>query len=237
MSIFVRKSIFKTALGFAATALLLTATATAQDTKTQTFSIGSPLQCLSSTGNFTLPDFDSSLGTLESINLTLTITNCSKIQVFNNSNQSVDFTNASLNLLGSVSGPGGTTLNTSVTASIPSGTAHLGLNCFPTTKNSTTVSSLLDPSLFSLWQDQDGNVVDLSYVKGDPTFAGTALGNGLFFGGEIKGYGKVTVEYTYLSGGNGSPIATPEPAGGYLSAIAAAGMMFMLFGRRKLLKI
>jgi hypothetical protein len=183
-----------------------------------------------------LPDFDTTLGTLEGIDITLTLTSNSKIKVFNSSHHSVDFTNASLTFLSSVSGPGAK-LSTSFVASLASGTAHPGMNDLKTDKTTNSTSEQLDPSVFNLWEDQTKNVVDLTYSNGNPTYQGTDLGHNLLFGGKVKGSGEVTVQYTYLAdpGASSPPLAVPEPLGKYLSAIVAAAMTLMLFGRKKLL--
>jgi hypothetical protein len=229
------KSIFRCATA----ALLITGTASADSTpQTESFSIGSSLQSLSATGDFTLPNFDTSLGTLESVNLTLTVNNCSTINVFNASSSSESFSSATMNLLGSVTGPNNLLLNTSLESQAAPGVAQAGINTFNPGKNTTTTLGSVDSSLLGIWENQPSGVVDLSYTKGNPTFQGTDTGgDNLLFGGTLKGYGEVTVQYTYLadSDPNSPPLATPEPSAKYLSGLAAGAMALLLFGRRRLL--
>ena len=234
MFLSISNSIWKVSLFCIAAWLLLMKSTSAQTTATESFNIGSALQCLSSSGDFTLPDFNTSLGTLESVTLTLTLTNSSKINVYNTSGNLVDFVNASLILPGSVTGPDGVVLSTALDATVASGVANPGINSYGTTMNPVTVSAVIDPSSFDLWEGSTNGAVDFSYSKGNSTYQGTDLGGGLLFGGTLKGCGEVTVEYTYLS--SGSSLATPEPPGRYLSAIAAAGMALMLFGRKRFVR-
>jgi hypothetical protein len=232
-------SISKTVFGCATAALLITGTALAQDTtETESFSIGAPLQTLSPSGDFTLPDFNTSLGTLESVDITLSIRSCSTIEVFNTSSNPQAFSNASLSLLGSVTGPNGLELNTTLDTVVPTGLAQSGINSLSTGKEIASTQESPTAAQLSLWENQAGGVLDFSYVKGNPTFQGTDVGgDNLLFGGNLKAYGDVTVEYTYLSNNDpGTPLAAPEPSGKYLSGLAAGAMALMLFGRRRLSK-
>lgn len=225
-------SILVRTLGYCAISVLLTGVASADQTLSESFFITGHVQDASPTGQFTLPAFDTTLGTLEDVDLTLTIHSCARLLIYNSSNSPLGFTEASLTLPGSVTGPGNIDLMTSLTASLDSGIAQPGLNTFRTVKATNSASQHLDASALSLWENQPNNVIDFSYIKGDPTYHGTAPGGSLFFGGKIGGRGKFTVEYTYLSANN---LATPEPAGKYFSGLVAGAMLIMLAGRRKLL--
>jgi hypothetical protein len=224
---------FRKVLGFAALCLFTGNAAPAQAVSSESYSASSPLQLLGASGDFTLPDFDSSLGTLESITLTLTVSNDATIQVYNTTSTPENFINASLSEAGSVFGPGGTQLNTSLDVTLPSGTASAGMNTYSTAAFSDVATNHIDSSNFSLWEDQTGGVVDFSYDKGNTTYQGTEVGSGnLLFGGKADGSGEVTVEYFYLPGAGDPPLSTPEPRSMYLSGIAVAALVLCGFRRR-----
>ena len=234
MNLPIPHSIIKTMLGCTTAALLITGTTLAQaSTETESYSIGAPLQDLSSSGNFTLPDFNTSLGTLESVDITLSIKSCSTLEVYNTSSNPQAFSNASLTLFGSITGPDNTVLNTTLDAMLPSGLAQSGINSISTGKNTASTQESPAAAQLGLWENQTSGVIDFSYTKGNPTFEGTDVGgDNLLFGGNLKGFGDVTVEYTYLSDAT-PPLATPEPSGKYLSSMAAGAMALMLFGLRR----
>jgi hypothetical protein len=190
-------------------------------------------------GNFTLPDFDPTLGTLESVNLTLSLTNCTELNVYNTGSSAASFVNASMTMPGTVIGPGDLTLNSNLQAMLASGTAQAGMNTYSTIKITTTAGKSINSNSLNLWENQSGGVLDFSYTKGSPTYQGTDTGgDSLLFGGTVKGYGKVTVDYTYLAGAGDPPpvppLATPEPAGKFFSALAASAMALLAFGRKRL---
>jgi hypothetical protein len=223
----------QTILACATICLVTGSAASAQTLATESFSASSPLQLLSSSGQFTLPDFDSSLGTLEGITLTLTVNNDATIDVYNTSAAAENFLNASLSEAGSVSGPGSTKLSTSLNVTLPSGTANPGMNAYSTAQFTNVATNQIDSSNFNLWEDQSGKVVDFTYEKGNTTYQGTDVGgDNLLFGGKADGTGEVTVEYSYLAGAGDPPLAAPEPRSFYLTGIAAAALGLIIVRRR-----
>ena len=232
----IKKSINKTLFGCTVGTLLLTGVALADnDPITESFNVSSPLQNLSAMGNFTLPDFDSTLGTLLSVDLTLTIKNTSTIVVFNTGSSPEGFANAMMSGFGTVTGPGGLTLNGSGQSLVASGIAQVGSNTYApqaTTTTSTSSTGSVGSGSLGLWEDQTDGKVDLSYTKVSSTFSGTDLGgDNLLFGGKLSGSGQVSVQYTYLSGTD--PVATPEPSAHLLSGLAAGVMAMLLIGRAR----
>ena len=228
-----RKSISKLTLaGIGVSFVIATSmSARATPTETETFNAGASLQSLMATGDFTLPDFNTQLGTLDSIDITLTVNSSSTIEVYNSTNSAVDFTNASLTVPGSVTGPGGASVSAILNAVLTSGVAQPGMNTYePTPTTITKSETLSDPGILSQWEDQVGGVVNLTYNKGSATYQGTDTGDGnLLFGGAAKGCGEFSVEYTYSN----DSAAVAEPASKYLTAIAAAAGVFLLMRRRK----
>ncbi len=195
---------------------------------TQTFTIGGTVESASPFGEFTLPAFDPTLGTLQSIDLTLSIDSSSTIKVYNTASTPVGFTNASINLPLSVSAPSGITFTLNLGATLASGTAQPGLNTFGALTTNETLSQSVGSAAFALFEDQPGGTVTFSYNKGNPTYQGTDLGNSLFFGGSETGSGELKIVYTYL---NSAVQPTPEPAGMYLSLIVALALAALAAGR------
>jgi hypothetical protein len=93
----IRHSLCQLALLCVVLSLLSFRTASAQ-LQTESFNVGLPLQNLSSSGNFTLPDFDETLGTLDGVSLTFAVNNSATIQVYNTLSSPVNFTNACLGI-------------------------------------------------------------------------------------------------------------------------------------------
>jgi len=239
MSLSIHHSILKHVLYCTASLLLIAGEASAK-TQTESFTTAAQLGCSQYANNFILPSFDPTLGTLESVDVTLKFSSCSSINVFNAGCSPVSFTNASILMPIAVTGSNGFDFNTSLTASLPSGIANPGMNNFWNMESSTTGKPQIDPSTLDLWESQPGGQISFDVSKGNNTYQGTAPGNDLLFGGKSHESGKITVEYTYLSSGcpgsgNSGNLATPEPSGKYLSAIVAAAMMLIVIGRRKLL--
>jgi hypothetical protein len=210
-----------------ALSLLFVSPATAQ-LQTESFNVGVPLQNLSSSGNFTLPDFDETLGTLDGVSLTFAVNNSATIQVYNTLSSPVNFTNASLTVLDSITGPGNLTLSDSLASELASGTAQAGLNTYSPVTAMNSASGNVDSSFFNLWEGQANNIVDLSYVEGSATYKGTDLGQSLYFGGTATGQGNVSVVYSFT----GSSLAAPEPPTKYF-ALLVAGALVVLLVRRK----
>ena len=215
-----------------ASVLTLSISSSLADSATKTYSITGNVQDAFNAGQVTLPDFDSSLGELQSIQLTLTIHDTSKIQVYNTSCSPVDFTNASIQFPGSVSGPGGLSFSLDLGASLASGTAKPGLNTFSGLTSTQILSQGVGTASFGLFEDQASGVVTFDYLKGNPTYQGTDGGHSLFFGGSESGAGELKVVYTYLTS---AVQPTPEPAGAFLSLLVALAMAALAAGRMRFL--
>lgn len=226
MLLSIRYSIFTIAISCMTGFLLFTGVASAQ--QTETFATSAYLSTSSNTNNFILPSFNTSLGTLESVDLTLNFNLCPGIQVFNDTSAAINFTNASLTQPIDVAGPDSFDYDVDLIGSLHKGTANPGVNTFWLAGGLTSGTEDVDPDAFDLWENQPKEKVSLTVSQGNATYGGTALGNGLFFGGKASEWGKITVQYTYQ--------AVPEPSGRYLSAIVAAALMLILIGRKTLLR-
>jgi hypothetical protein len=173
-----------------------------------------------------LPSFDTSLGTLEDVTISLAVVSKPSVRILDSGKSPFHFTNASMTMPYSVTSSSGLDFNSSVSSSVASGIAKPGMNSYPTKLTYMTDSDMVNPDSFSLWENQPNNQIDFTVTKGDPLFEGTAIGNNLFFGGGIAARGKFKVVYTFL--------AAPEPSGKYLSAIVALAMALIVIGRKKL---
>ncbi len=223
-----RYSLFIIALTCMATYLLFAGAASAQET--ETFVSTGHLNGSSHPYNFILPGFNTALGTLESVDLTMKFNLRPAISVDNDTNTALNFADASLTLPIDVTGPDGFDYNTDLAASLDSGTAKPGMNTFWLRETSTKGNEAVNPSAFDFWESQTKQKVVLTLSPGVCTYEGSALGSGgLFFGGKATDCARITVQYTYQ--------AVPEPAGKYFSVIVAVAVMLMLIGRKKPLRI
>lgn len=229
MSLSIRNSIFKSALSCAAMVLLFTGIVSAE-IKTQSFTSNLPIHQLSSAGDFTLPTFDPSLGTLENLQLSVTLSGTYTQLVYSDTGKMIGFKKVTYSLPGSISAPGDVVLNATAPTPVTPKSSLGGSGPFlaggipvGTYTPHQTVLGESDPSVLNLWQSLGHNIVDLSYTSDAPLVA-----TNFSFPNSFQGTAKVTVAYTY-----DSTLATPEPPGKYLSAIVAAGMILIFLGRRK----
>lgn len=219
--------IFKTAAGCAALLLFFVQGASAQIV-TETFTYTTPTQDMPISDLFSLPDFDTSLGTLQGIDLTFSTSATADIVVFNSTNKSANFTNASVTLPTSLTGPGSAVINATLSASLASGIATPGFNSYSGLTDSATESKTISSGDFSLWEDQSGDKVNLTYTTGNGSYSGTGPLNTLFFGGSATGGQTTTVTYTYLKS---TYQATPEPSQMALFGIALGAFALLLIRR------
>jgi hypothetical protein len=226
MPSYIPKSLFATAFVCATGWLLSSVAASAQ---TETFVSSSYLLSAAGPNDFSVPSFNSDLGTLQGVDITLMFNLCPEISIYNSTNAGVDFMNASINLPLEVTGPGAIDFSTSLDATDHCGEAKPGVTTRKLAAISTSGSEEVASNNLDLWENQPHELVSLAATLGDPTFQGTAHGSGLFFGGSSTEWGKITVEYTYASG----ILATPEPRGTYLTAIVGLAMVAIVLRRRK----
>lgn len=178
-------------------------------TLTQEFSFTVPSQTTPFSQTFTLPGFNTSLGTLTSINLMNTVTTVANVNIVNTSSVNQPFTSATASVPLTLSGPGlGSGLVTTATATIPTGTALPSppTNNFPGITN-TTIGTAVIPS--TEWAPYiSGGPVSFTASGALGTYAGIGSSS-LFFGGSAAAGSVVKVTYTY-----NTPMSTetPEPS-------------------------
>ena len=200
--------------------------------QTDIFVASSNLGSASQPTNFVLPSFSTDQGTLNSVDITLVldfIPVVSAISVYNSTNTTEGFTNASIVLPVAVTGPGALDLSTSIGANVASGQANPGVTNYSLPASPISASAQVLSENLDLWEGQPGNTVSLAVTPGFPTFQGTAQGGGLFFGGSATESGTITVQYSFTPANT----AVPEPRGAYLTALVGLAMMACVVGRRR----
>lgn len=160
--------------------------------------------------SFLVPQFDSSLGSLNSITLTLATHIVGEINVYNLGTTAKPFSNAFAQIPVTVTTPDATSITITTTATRATGSAAAGLSTFSgiDSRASTTVNVL--PAYFAGYIGNGGSTLLFSLASGDGTYGGTSA-PGLLFGGAALVDGVFTVGYDY------DPVsAVPVPAAAWL---------------------
>lgn len=198
-------------------------------TVVQTFTI--PTQSISPpfTDNFSFLGFDSSLGTLTGVTITVQATASETVRIFNIDSVSHTYSNATysapLNI--SASATGGYTQsfnNTLTTSPSTSGTSLPGLTVisFPgiTVNSSTAIAS---GNLH--FYNSNGNI-SFGATGGPGVSGGSTSSDDIFFGGSASVGGKVTLTYTFVT-------AVPEPTSSAMFGIGIVLAVGLGWGRRR----
>jgi hypothetical protein len=174
--------------------------------------------------NITLPEFDSNLGTLQAVNLTLTSTINGSVSIFNLTGASQSFTNALASLTIGVTGPDGTAASVTPVVTVPFGTVNPGETDFGPLSN--VASSSVTASTLSSYEAVGGGSLSFAVVSSSGGYyQGTSV-PGVFFGGAVSSSGDVDVAYTF------TPVRVPDSlcTGGTLAV--ALGLLGLI--RRRL---
>jgi PEP-CTERM motif len=155
------------------------------------------------TYDFTLPAFDTALGTLTGVDLDITSTTTASVQVYNFAGASQTFSNATASIPLTVTGPAGLFVTATYSAGPFSGTAAPGLTTVPGTTGTASNSTSVPSTDFSHYEGS--SPIALSYSADAPfgDYGGRGV-PGVFFGGSAETGGTFTVVYSYT--------AVPEPA-------------------------
>jgi hypothetical protein len=193
------------------------------------FSASLPTNTLPFTDNFTLSAFNSTLGTLTGVLVTLNFTDSATVSVFNGSGTTdFAFTNASATSTITINGPGGIVTSAPIQTSGVSGTAiHGTVTNFTTPTGSGTATA--NPLDLADYISNSPLLLNFSAVDTAASFAGTT-GGPLFFGGSFSAGGTVNITYTYTA----ATTTTPEPATMTLFGSALLGIGF--FARKRIKK-
>jgi hypothetical protein len=187
-----------------ATASAALAVAGAASAATETFSYTVDQSTVPFTQDFTLSGFNTALGTLTGVTLTLDDSTTAEVQIVSLNSTATPYTDATATIPVTVTGPDGLTVDATVTAGPVAGTAEPGLNTVPGVPGSDTDSTNVSSSDFSLYESPGGVPVAYTFDALAGSYTGTSAG-GLFFGGSAVAGGDISVTYTYTS-------AVPEAA-------------------------
>jgi hypothetical protein len=193
----------------------------------ETFSHTTPTQSVPFMDTFLLDGFNTSLGTLDGITITLDATGTAEVDVFNAVGSPESFTGAKATLPISLTGPAGVTTAVVLSAGPLSGIAAVGFNTFPGLPDSVTSSVSVLPADFVSYEGL-GLIVSVIINAGNGTSGlGTYTGSsvpGVFFGGSSTAGAVTTVSYAY----DPSTTTIPEPATMSLLGGALLGISFFL---------
>ncbi|MGD1070919.1 MAG: PEP-CTERM sorting domain-containing protein [Bryobacteraceae bacterium] len=166
----------------------------------------------------TFATFNTTLGTLNDVIITLYDTSTATVDIENITSGSLPFTNATASIPITITGGGATDTDTAA-ASVASGTAVPGLNVFTGVTGNTSNATTVTGAGLSLWENPPAsNTITLTITEGNGSYSGNGQQGSLFFGGAISATSQATVEYDY------TPFSsTPEPASFALVGLALVG--------------
>ena len=170
------------------------------------------------TGGFTVRKFDTALGTLTGVSLSLTSNITAQIDIWSALTAPANFTNASASLPITVVSlaPDSTSLTATATATVATGTALPSMpdgfiNSYPGIVGSHTASTTVLPLNWSYYMGLGSGPVSFSTSAGVGTFSGTGP-SGLFYSGSGAADGVFKIRYDY----NEAVSAVPMRAAAWL---------------------
>jgi hypothetical protein len=191
---------------FTATALVAMASSAAM-ADLISFSHTTPSQAAPFTDTFTLPGFDASLGTLNSVTIQLAYTTTAELDVVNVTGAPQAFTDGTATTFLTLAGPDGLALTTNAVAGPINGVADPGETSFPGLTGGGTLTITVPDGDFSAFEIPPAASTDSYSVEGAlGSYNGSSV-DGVFFGGSASAGGISTVTYDYTA-----PVSSvPEP--------------------------
>lgn len=184
-------------------------------------------QAVPFSGGFTVQKFDTALGTLTGVTLSLTSNINAQIDIWSNLAAPATFTNASASLPITVASlaPDSTSLTATAIATVPSGSALPSMpggfiNTYSGIVGTHTASTAVLPLNWTYYMGLGLGSVSFSASAGAGTFSGTGP-SGLFYSGSGVADGLFKIRYDY----NEAVSAVPLPAAAWLlgSGLLAIG--------------
>jgi len=176
---------------------------------TQSFSFPSamwPINTTPFTDTFTFNTFNTSLGVLGQVTVSLNTSITAEVDIFNNSSSVQPFTNATASIPVTLTGPDGVVLSATGVAGPISGTVNPGFNAFPGLTTNANVSQTLPFGDFPGYEDPPSTATGtLTFTAASGSYAGSASSQ-VFFGGSATASGTITITYLYQPTGT-----IPEP--------------------------
>jgi len=196
----------------------------------QTFTI--PLTPTPFTSSFTYNNFDTSLGELFGVTITLNTSIVATVEVVNKTAVTQNFTNATATVPLELTGPGPVDITATAVAGPFSGSvlgAPPAVTFFPAPPANASTSVTLPSSEFSLYEiPPSAATVTLTVTAGAGSYTGTANGGTLLFGGFASASGTITITYQYAPAGS-----IPEPGTTTFFAAGILGSLGLVLRRRK----
>jgi hypothetical protein len=190
-------------------------------TLTETFTHVTPTSTTPFTDSFTLAGFNTALGTLDSIQISISTTATAEVDVFNITGGPLPFTNATASVPVTVKGPDATTTSVTLVAGPIAGIANPGANMFPGIPGSGSSSIFVPVADFATYENPGGTPVSFMVSSVGGTYSGSGAAGQLFFGGLAVAGGTTTVVYTYDTV---VTTTTPEPTTMALFGSAFVGL-------------
>ncbi len=202
-------------------------------------SAGSPLSVPGS-ATLSLDKFNTALGVLNEVFITLTSHDVVSVNIENNNLTSQNYSAATAALPVTVTALAGLTTTATGTAAFGGGTVvaasqfnfgpPFGIVTFPsnTTLPGQSVDASNSASLssgFAAYEGSSGQTFNVTVAPASGNYTGSA-GPGVDFGGAGTSYGTIKVEYDY------TPVAAPEPSA-LLGGFGAMGTLAMLAWRQR----
>jgi len=192
---------------------------------TQSFTI--PSQAVPFSNNFTFNLFDSTLGVLGQVTVSLSTSITAEVDVFNSLAVNQSFTNATASIPVTLTAPDAVVLTATGVAGPVSGTAIPGFNAFPGLTANASSSQNLPMADWGFYEGIGPMTGNLTASAASGTYSGNA-NPGVFFGGSAVAGGTITIVYLYQPAGT-----IPEPGATTFLAAGVLGSLGMVIRRRR----